>query len=86
MVVQAFIEFLPQDDRGHFQFICVEGYMACEYGEESGQPCVKWSWHGSDEMDSANGRGWAVLEEDGKLRGKIYIQQGDSSEFVAERA
>ncbi len=86
LVTQAHIEFLPRDDRGHFQFICVEGYMDCKYGEESGRPYVEWSWHGSDEMDPVNGRGWAVLEEDGKLRGKIYIQQGDNSEFVAERA
>ncbi len=35
-------------------------------------------------MDPVNGRGWAVLEDDGKLRGKIYIEEGDSLEFVAE--
>jgi len=86
MVVQAYIEFLPRDSRGRFQFICVEGYMHCEYGDESGQPYVEWSWSGSDEMDPVNGRGWAVLEEDGKLRGEIHIQQGDNSEFVAEKA
>ena len=86
LVVQAYIEFLPRDNRGHFQFICVEGHMDCEYGEEGGRPCVEWSWHGFDEMDPASGRGWAVLEEDGKLRGEISFQHGDSSEFVAERA
>ena len=86
LVVQAYIEFLPRDNRGHFQFICVEGYMDCEYGDESGRPYVEWSWHGSDEMDPVNGRGWAVLEEDEKLRGEISFQQGDTSEFVAERA
>ncbi len=86
MATQAFIEFLPSDDRGHFQFCCVEGYMDCEYGNESGRPFVEWSWSGSDEMGPVNGRGWAVLEEDGKLHGKIYIQNADNSQFIAARA
>lgn len=38
----------------------------------------------SDEMDPACGRGWAALEKDGKLSGRIFIHDGDSSAFTAE--
>ena len=61
--VQAFIEF---DDKGggEFQFGYVQGIMDCREGPRDGEPCVEWSWEGNDEMDPAQGRGWAVLEGD----------------------
>jgi hypothetical protein len=31
------------------------------------------------------GRGWAVLEEDGSLRGRIFFHLGDDSGFTAAR-
>jgi hypothetical protein len=36
-------------------------------------------------MDLAQGRGWAVLEND-ELHGMIFFHGGDDSEFVARRA
>lgn len=46
---------------------------------------MEWFWEGNDEMDPAQGRGWAKLEDD-KLHGMIFIHLGDDSEFVAKRA
>jgi hypothetical protein len=46
---------------------------------------VEFSWDGFDEGDPATGRGWAVVEEDGSLRGRIFLHLGDDSGFRAER-
>jgi hypothetical protein len=53
--------------------------------ERDGRPCVEFSWEGNDECDPASGRGWAVLEEDGSLRGRIFFHLGDDSGFTAVR-
>ena len=45
-----------------------------------GKPAVEFSWDGNDEMDPAQGRGWAVLDGD-RLKGMIFFHQGDESEF-----
>ena len=57
--VQAFIEF---DDKGggSFQFGYVRGVIDYREGLRDGKPGVEWSWDGNDEMDPAQGRGWAV--------------------------
>ena len=84
--VQAFIEF---DDRGggSFQFGYVQGIIDYREGLRDGEPCVEWSWEGSDGADGTptSGRGWAKLGDEG-LDGMIFIHQGDESEFEAERA
>lgn len=84
MEVRAFIEFEP-DRMGHFQFGLVRGYMDCHPTERDGRPAVEWSWEGNDECDPAMGRGWAVLETEKTLVGRIFIHQGDSSSFRAKR-
>ena len=43
------------------------------------------AWDGNDEMDPAQGRGWAVVKGD-ELHGMIFFHGGDDSEFVAKRA
>lgn len=35
------------------------------------------------EMDPASGRGWAVLAEDGRLTGHLFIHLGEDSGFRA---
>ncbi|MEX2447235.1 MAG: hypothetical protein WD404_00645 [Solirubrobacterales bacterium] len=42
-------------------------------------------WVNSDDSDRRSGRGWAALEEDGSLCGRIYFHLGDDSSFRAER-
>lgn len=39
---------------------------------------------GNDEMDPAQGRGWAVIDGD-ELRGTIFFHGGDDSAFQAVR-
>jgi hypothetical protein len=82
--VQAFIEF-EANGTGHFQFGYVRGYMDWRPATRDGEPAVGWSWEGNDEMDPAQGRGWAKLNGD-KLHGMIFIHLGDESGFVAKKA
>jgi hypothetical protein len=81
--VQAFIEFGPSR-RGDFHFGYVRGDIDYRDVLRDGEPAVEFSWDGNDEMDSAQGRGWAVLDGDW-LKGMIFFHQGDESEFEAER-
>ena len=68
---------------GELQFIAVRGWLDCRYGERDGQPLVEFSWQGDDEGTEASGRGWAVVDQDGKLTGRIFFHQGDDSSFTA---
>jgi hypothetical protein len=70
---------------GEFQFGFVCGQMTLEHTTRGGEPAVEWSWKGNDEMDEARGRGWAILQKDGSLKGKIFLHQGNSSTFTAIR-
>jgi hypothetical protein len=82
--VQGFIEF-EEKGSGEFQFGYVRGGMECCLTTREGEPAVEWTWDGNDEMDPAQGRGWAVLKGD-ELHGMIFFHGGDDSEFVAKRA
>ncbi len=59
--------------------------MDCRLTTRGGESAVEWTWDGNDEMEPAEGRGWAVLKGD-ELKGMIYFHNGDDSEFVAMRA
>ncbi len=77
--------FIASDEGGGvFRFICVEGDLDCEFGEQRGRPHVEWTWNGQDDTHPANGRGWATVEADGTLKGRFYIHRGDSSDFTAK--
>jgi hypothetical protein len=78
---QAFIDFDAKGG-GEFQFGYVGGSLDYQVTTRDGEPAVEWTWEGSDEMDLALGRGWAVLEGD-KLHGLILFH--DDSGFVAKR-
>ena len=82
--VEGFFEFGP-NGLGSFQFGYVRGEIDYRDGTREGKPSVEWSWDGNDEMDPAQGRGWAVLK-DGELYGMIFFHGGDDSDFVATRA
>ncbi len=43
---------------------------------------LEFSWEGSDEMDPASGRGWAMIR-DGQLQGKWSCYDGDDAGCVA---
>jgi hypothetical protein len=80
---QAYIEF-DESGGGEFHFGYVHGDMDCRLTTRDGEPAIEWSWQGNDEMDPAQGRGWAWLKAD-ELNGIIFFHQGDESGFVAKR-
>src|SRR5205814_4114832 len=82
--VEGFVE-IDSKGAGEFRFGYVHGWMDCRPGTRDGQPAVEWTWDGNDEMDPAQGRGWAVVRGD-ELHGMIFFHGGDDSEFVAKRA
>ena len=47
---------------GQFHFGYVHGEIDYRLGKRDGKPAVEFTWDGHDEMDPAQGRGWAVLE------------------------
>ena len=80
---QAYFEFEARDS-GEFHFGYVQGFMDCRLTMRDGKLAVEWTWDGNDEMESAQGRGWAVI--DGKeLKGMLFFHQGDESEFRAQK-
>jgi hypothetical protein len=72
-------------DMGGFNFGCVHCSINYQLGEREGKPAAEWTFEGSDEGDSVGGRGWAVLEGDGTLRGHLFFHNGDDSGFKAKR-
>src|SRR5688500_230093 len=70
--VEGYVRF-NRDGSGEFQFGYVHGRMTFEQAEGGGEAAVEWSWEGNDEMDPAGVRGWAVLQDDGTLKGKLYF-------------
>jgi hypothetical protein len=66
---------------GEFAFGCVTGTINRTVDGDS----VEFTWSGNDEMDEANGNGWAELQENGTLEGQICFQAGDELDFIAHR-
>lgn len=83
LVGPGFIAF-GRDHTGSLGFIAVEGGLDWWEASRDGCPGVEFSWEGHDDCDHASGRGWAVQEDDGSLRGRIYFHLGDDSGFRAE--
>lgn len=73
------------DEFGSFVFIAVVGFTDCKFSEQNGKPFVEFSWQGNDDGEDTCGRGWGCIDDDGKLRGRIFIHFGDDSAFTAKR-
>jgi hypothetical protein len=84
LLAEGFIEF-GSDHGGSFGFVAVQGGIDWREASREGRSGLEFSWEGFDECDPAMGRGWAVLEDDGSLRGHIYFHLGDDSGFRGER-
>jgi hypothetical protein len=80
--VEGYVRIGPEG-LGEFQFGYVWGAMSCEFTQRDGETAVEWSWEGNDEMDPASGRGWAILQDDGTLKGALFFHGGDKSGFTA---
>lgn len=79
MVEPAYILF--EATRGEFAFGCVTGAFAGGADHDA----VAFDWDGNDEMDEAQGHGWAELQPDGSLEGAICFHGGDEANFIARR-
>ena len=80
---EGYFEFDPKDS-GQFRFGYVHGDIDYRLTKRDGEPAVEWSWEGNDEMDPAQGRGWAIIKGSA-LHGMLFFHNGDDSEFVARR-
>ena len=71
------------EDHGsaEFAFGCVTGQI---FGAGD-TDAVEFSWDGNDEMDEAQGDGWAKLQPDGSLKRQICFHGGDQANFIARR-
>ena len=67
---------------GEFAFDCLTGSI---HGTCDGD-AVQFSWEGNDEMEPANGHGWAEPQDNGSLEGEIYLINGDDIPFIARRS
>jgi hypothetical protein len=81
--VEGFFEF-KKGGGGEFQFGYVSGQIDFQEAEQGGKPAVEFTWDGNDEMDPAQGRGWAVLDGD-EIEGRVFFHRGDDSAFRAVR-
>ena len=81
--VEGYFEF---DDKGwgSFHFGDVHGTIDGRLTTRDGEPAIERTSDGNDEMDAAQGRGWAVIKE-GELHGMIFFHGGDDSGFVARK-
>jgi hypothetical protein len=69
-------------DGGEFAVDCLTGSI---HGACDGD-AIEFGWHGNDEMEPANGNGWAELQNNGILEGEICLLNGDDIPFIACRA
>lgn len=84
MLDPAHIEFTHAGD-GSLGFICVTGDFSWTLGKRGKKEVVTFDWEGNDEMDEADGSGWASLAKNGELIGLIAFRGGDKSKFKARR-
>jgi hypothetical protein len=85
LVVPGYILF-EENDLGEFQFGTVEGSLDYHIEPYEEKERLEFTWEGSAEMDPVSGRGWAIINEDGQLEGRLYFHAGDDSGFTAEKS
>ena len=85
MEFQAFIQ-VGSNGIGNFQFGLVSGGIDGEVVKTGNTERFEFTWEGQDECDPALGSGWLRLSGKDKLKGRIKLHLGDSSEFFAVRA
>src|SRR5436190_11228651 len=85
--VPSFIRLGIADQHGHlegqFQLGRVRGELDCQIVMRKGTPGIEFSWHGAQGAKQASGQGWAVLVDDGVLKGKIVLDGNGGSGFHA---
>jgi hypothetical protein len=87
-------DFVDEEEEGYFEFDD-KGWVSFHFGyvhvtiagrltTKDAEPAIERTWDGNDEMNPAQGRGWAVIK-DGDLHGMIFFHGGDESGFVAKK-
>jgi hypothetical protein len=84
MEVQAYLR-IGSNGMGEFQFGLVSGAMDGEVVKTGDVERFEFTWEGQDENDPLSGSGWLELIEKDKVRGRIKLHLGDSSELLAVR-
>jgi hypothetical protein len=79
MLGPALLSLTGSDDR--LRMHCLLAYVNARRTKTG----VSFSWKGAWEYDQVTGTGSVKLGNDGRLKGKITIDDGDDSTFVAER-
>jgi hypothetical protein len=82
-VVPALIIF-SGERLGELELIVIGASIDYRVEKREGAPMAEFTWEGSDEGQLISGRGWARLTGD-EMAGRLFIHQGDESEFRAKR-
>ncbi|MEO6601130.1 MAG: hypothetical protein ABIQ16_14725 [Polyangiaceae bacterium] len=61
--------------------IAIGASLDCRYERDR----VDFSLFGTDERDPLGGRGWGKIDKAGKMKGMLYLHDGDETEFTAEK-
>ena len=77
--------YFGKDKLGELAMIAVRADVDYRLETREGKQRVEFSFEGDDEGDPCSGRGWAMLDDDDVLRGRLYIHRGDDSAFEAVR-
>ena len=85
LVVPGYFEF-RKGRAGEFRFGVVEGELDYAIETNGQRHRLEFSWMGQSEFDPEAGRGWAVIDDQSQLFGKIYFHMGDDSWFKATRS
>jgi hypothetical protein len=80
MVGTALISLTGFDDR--LRMFALLANVTCKPNKSS----ISFTWNGAWEFDQVSGSGNVKLQNDGRLKGKIKIKDGDDSTFIAVRA
>lgn len=70
---------------GELAMIAMRAGIDYRLETRDGKQRVEFSFDGDDDGDPCSGRGWAMLDDDDVLRGRLYIHRGDESAFEAVR-
>ena len=80
MIGTALISLTGFDDR--LRMFALLANVQCRPNKSS----ISFTWSGAWEFDQVSGTGNVKLQKDGSLKGKIKIESGDNSSFVAVRS
>ena len=78
----GFVRF-DDDETGEFHFGNAQGMIDYEIVPIPDGQRLDFSWDGNDEMDEETGRGWAEINGEGTMIGKITFHFGERSWFRA---